>query len=80
MVLNTILNTFFYSYLPVPILQTHIFCIVRENPDMKGNTRIRATLVQYGILSPNPTNCPDEMMLLETKFNNGVTAIKGQSR
>ena len=45
---------------------------------MAGMERVRATLVQYGILSPNPAKCSQELMLMETNFTNRVTTIKGK--
>ena len=58
-------------------LQTRIFCIVRENPDMSGMDRVRKALVEYGVLSPNPSSSSDELNKLDVQFRNRVTAIKG---
>lgn len=59
------------------MFQTHIFCLVRELPDQKGIDRVRSCLVEYGILPKDPKTASDQLQLLDTRFRNRVTAIKG---
>jgi len=56
---------------------THIFCIVRELPDQDLTVRLRDTLVKFGMLPGKSTKLAGEQEVLEAKFTERVTAIKG---
>ena len=54
-----------------------MFCLVRELPEQKGLDRIRASLVQYGILPSHREKPTEEQHILEEKLERRITPIKG---
>ncbi len=59
------------------MFQTHIFCLVRELPDKKLIERIRATMIQYGMIASMKSRATAEQLALEAKLTDRVEAIKG---
>lgn len=58
-------------------LQTQVYCLVRELPNIKADERIIKTLRQYGIL-PSDGKPTEGQIQLEQALRKRVTTIKGQ--
>ncbi len=59
------------------ILQTHVFCLVREVPGQTGLDRVRRSLEQYGILVADSMVGTEQQQKLHRDFSSRVSAVKG---
>jgi len=57
--------------------KTHIFCLVRETPEIKGMDRIKEALVKFGIIPKNSRHATDEQASVLEKLYSRVTPVAG---
>ena len=92
---HTHIHTYIHTYLTISVklqitfipyfchnFKVHVYCIVRELPDVSAKDRVKKTLQKYKILPATDEGYQmnDEEKYLDFGFENRVTFIKGRCK